>query len=245
MGLQYKLCYKKGVDNKAADALSRIHPQDSLEILAVSTAHPVWLEEVMQAYSKYPETSKLLSSLSVQQAMGDYVLHEGLIRFRGKILVPPDVNLQHKIVSALHSSAVGGHSGPFVTYHKVKQLFFWHGMKKMIHELVTACQVCQQAKSERVKYPGLLQPVPVPQFTWQVVTMDFIEGLPCSHKYNCILVVVDKLSKYAHFVPLQHPFTPLKVATAYMDHIFKLHGLPETIVSDRENIHKYLTAGTI
>lgn len=66
--------------------------------------------------------------------------------------------------------------------------------------------------------------------------MDFIEGLPTSHKYNCIMVVVDKLSKYAHFVPLAHPLTAYKVALSYMDNIFKLHGLPEAIVSDRDKV---------
>ena len=87
-----------------------------------------------------------------------------------------------------------------------------------------------------MKYPGLLQPLPVPDFAWQVVTMDFIEGLPRSHGYNCIMVVVDKFSKYAHFVPLSHPFTALKVALQYMEHVFKLHGLPEAIVSDRDKV---------
>jgi hypothetical protein len=107
-------------------------------------------------------------------------------------------------------------------------------MKKTIKQLVTQYTVCQQAKSERVKYPRLLQPLPVPTSTWQTVTMDFIEGLPTSNKYNCIMV--DKLSKYAHFVPLQHPFTAFKVALAYMEYIYKFHGLHGTIVSDRDKI---------
>lgn len=66
--------------------------------------------------------------------------------------------------------------------------------------------------------------------------MDFIEGLPKAHSYNCILVVVDKFSKYAHFIPLHHPFTASKVAMAFMDHVFKLHGLPEAIISDRDKV---------
>lgn len=89
------------------------------------------------------------------------------------------------------------------------------------------CQICIQAKPERVTYPGLLQPLPVPEGAWQVIYLDFIEGMPTSHKYNCILVVVDKFSKYAHFVPLTHPYTALKVATQFMKHVYKLHGIPE------------------
>lgn len=98
------------------------------------------------------------------------------------------------------------------------------------------CTVCQQAKYERVAYPGLLAPLPIPDGAWQMVTSDFIEGLPRYATYNCILVVVDKFSKYAHFLPLSHPFTALQVATTYMNNVFKLHGLPEAIVSDRDKV---------
>jgi len=236
LGLKYKILYNKGVENIVADALSRINPQDQLEVLAVSYSQPAWLEEITSAYAKFPETAKLLATLTIKSPHWDYILQEGLIKTKGKILVPPDMKLQNLIISALHDSPVGGHSGAFVTYQKVKQLFVWTRMKMMIKEFVAACQVCQQAKSERVKYPGLLQPLPVPKFAWQVITMDFIEGLQVSHSYNCIMVIVDKFSKYAHFLPLSHPFTAYKVAMLFMEHIFKLHGLPESIVSDRDKL---------
>ena len=109
-------------------------------------------------------------------------------------------------------------------------------MKKEIKEFVATCEICQQAKPERVKYPGLLAPLPVPQQAWRDVSMDFIEGLPKSGGYNCILVVVDRFSKYAHFVPLAHPFSASQVATAYMNNVFKLHSMPKSIVSDRDKI---------
>lgn len=236
LGLKYKILYNKGVENIVADALSRINPQDQLEVLAVSYSQPAWLEKISSAYAKFPENAKLLATLTIKSPHGDYVLQEGLIKTKGKILVPPDMKLQNLIISALHDSPVGGHSGAFVTYQKVKQLFVWTRMKMMIKEFVAACQVCQQAKSERVKYPGLLQPLPVPKFAWQVITMNFIEGLQVSHSYNCIMVIVDKFSKYAHFLPLSHPFTAYKVAMLFMEHIFKLHGLPESIVSDRDKV---------
>ena len=203
-----------------------------MELLALSCSQPEWLETISHAYAKFPEIAKLLAALTIHKSCGDFVLQEGLIKVKGKILVPLDFQLQHLIVTALHASLVGGHSGAFVTYQKVKQVFVWTRMKAMIKEFVANCQVCQQAKSERVKYPGLLQPLPVPEFAWQVITMDFIEGLPSSHSYNCIMVIVDKFSKYAHFVPLSHPFTAYKVALAFMEHVFKLHGLPESIISD-------------
>jgi hypothetical protein len=69
-----------------------------------------------------------------------------------------------------------------------------------------------------------------------MVSLDFIEGLPKSAAFNCILVVVDKFSKYSHFVPLSHPFTALDVAEAYMQHIHRLHGLPQSLISDHDRI---------
>jgi hypothetical protein len=75
--------------------------------------------------------------------------------------------------------------------------------------------------------------------------MDFIEGLPTSSGYNCILVVVDKFSKYSHFVKLKHPFSALTVAQQYMEHIYKLHGMPTTIVSDRDKVFTSPMEGTI
>jgi hypothetical protein len=123
-----------------------------------------------------------------------------------------------------------------VTYLKIKKLFAWPGMKKMVKTFVAQCLTCQQAKTERIKYPGLLQPLPVPSYAWQIVILDFIEGLPKSKGYDCILVVVDKFSKYAHFIALAHPFTALHVAKVFMDTIFKLHGLPTAIISDRDKL---------
>jgi hypothetical protein len=109
-------------------------------------------------------------------------------------------------------------------------------MKGMIHHFVTHCTVCQQAKHERVKYRGLLQPLLVPEYAWKVVSLDFIEGLPKFNHFDCILVVVDKFSKYAHFIALKHPFTAFQVAMAYVDNVFKLHGFPEALISDKDSI---------
>jgi hypothetical protein len=88
-------------------------------------------------------------------------------------------------------------------------------MKKQIKTFVQACNTCQQAKPDRAKYPGLLMPLPVPEHAWQVISMDFITGLPQSRQYNCIMVIVDKFSKYVHFLLLTHPFTALTVAKIF------------------------------
>lgn len=109
-------------------------------------------------------------------------------------------------------------------------------MKHFVKNFVQQCMVCQQAKPERLPYPGLLQSLPIPKLPWEMVTMDFIEGLPSSGRYNCILAVIDKLSKYGHFIPLHHPFTAQGVAEAFLNSVYKLHGMPLSIVSDWDRI---------
>jgi hypothetical protein len=144
--------------------------------------------------------------------------------------------MQQKVISALHSSALGGHSGFPVTHSRLKQLFYWKGMKTDIKHFVATCSICHQAKPDRAQYPGLLSPLPVPTESWQIISMDFVDGLPTLGLANCIMVVVDKFSKFAHFLPLHHPFTAQKVAQIFLDLVFRLHGMPTHIISDRDPI---------
>jgi hypothetical protein len=98
---------------------------------------------------------------------------------------------------------------------------------------VAECDVCQYNNGETVKSPGTLQPLSTPPAIWRDISMDFIVGLPKSGNKSIIMVVVDRLSKYAHFYALQHPFTTSTVAQLFMDQVFKLHGMPHCIVFDR------------
>ncbi|PKA47774.1 hypothetical protein AXF42_Ash014551 [Apostasia shenzhenica] len=104
----------------------------------------------------------------------------------------------------------------------------------MVRKVVIECEVCQKNKPENVAYPGLLQPLPIPNRIWTDIAMDFIEGLPPSQGKDTIWVVVDRFSKYAHFIGLSHPFTASILAQIFVDQIFMLHGNPERIVSDRD-----------
>jgi len=116
------------------------------------------------------------------------------------------------------------------TYQRIKKIFYWPRLKKETQQFISECAVCQSAKSEHCPYPGLLEPLDTPDMAWQHITMDFIEGLPKSNGKEVILVVV------AHFIPLSHPYTAHSVATAFLDNIFKLHGPPISIVTDRDRI---------
>lgn len=226
-----------GSTNNAVDALSRREDENVGQLSAISASTPMWLHQIAKGYEQDSFSSQLLAQLAIDAAAREhYSLKDGLIRYKGRIWVGDNSKLQKQLIHELHSNPVGGHSGFPVTYRRIKHLFAWQGMKKQIQDQLKQCQICLQAKPERVKYPGLLQPLPVSPGAWQVITLDFIEGLPHSHKYNCILVVVDKFSKYAHFLPLTHPFTAMGVATTFMNNIYKLHGMPKVIISHRDRI---------
>lgn len=138
-----------------------------------------------------------------------FSLTNGLIRQGTKIWVGHNSALRTKLIAALHASALGGHLGIPVTYQRVKKLFVWKGLKQDVANFVKQCAICQQAKHERSKPAGLLQPLPIPEGAWQDLTMDFIEGLPTSDGCDTIMVVVDRFTKCSHFVALKHPFYSL------------------------------------
>jgi hypothetical protein len=233
LGLQYKVVYKQGKHNIAADALSR-RPNT---VCAISVARPRWMEIVIEGYEKDEQTKKLYAELCLQgsNAQG-FALVDGVIRHQGKIWLGNHKEAQQAVLTALHNSGLGGHSGGLVTYHKVKQMFAWPHMKQDITKYVQHCTVCQQAKSEHTKLPGKLQPLPIPPEAWHTVGLDFIEGLPISGKYDTILVVVDKFTKFGHFIPLKHPFTAATVAQAFVDNVYCFHSMPKVIISDRDKV---------
>lgn len=235
IGLQYKFQYKKGEDNKVADALSRVG--HTFEAAAMSGCQPVWLQEILNSYQVDSHAQNLLSQLVIHSPDSEgFSLTDGLIRQHGRIWVGSNVGLQTKIIHTLHSTPIGGHSGIQQTYQRIKKLFIWKGLKHDVENFVRQCSVCQQAKHEHCGTPGLLNPLKRPEKPWDDITMDFIEGLPKSNGYNAILVVVDRYTKYAHFLPLRHPFTAPQVAKLFMDHVVKLHSIPLSIVSDRDKI---------
>ena len=129
---------------------------------------------------------------------------------------------------------IGGHLGEVKTYRRLVADFYWVGMKKAVADYVKAYGICQRNKTLAMTPAGLLQPLQLPDKVWEDLSMDFIDGLPKSEGYDVIYVVVDGLSKYAHFIPLIHPYT--SVAERFITNIVKLYGMPHSIVSDRGQV---------
>jgi hypothetical protein len=244
-GIQHKLMlkllefdfsieYKKGKENRVADALSR----NFCKVLAISVVTPTWIQDITASYASDSHVRPLLEQLLISPPAVDspYSVTAGVLRYKGQIVVGADTPLRQNLIQALHSSEVGGHLGMRATYQRVKKLFFWPGMKKDIEAWVSQCPICQRSKHEHCHYLGLLDPLPVPDMAWTHVSMDFIEGLPKSQGKDVIMVVVDRFTKYAHFVPLSHPYTVETVANTFVDNMIKLHGPPLCIVSNHDRI---------
>jgi hypothetical protein len=161
MGLQFKIVYRKGKENLAADALSRVAHLHTLQ--AVSVVQPDWVQEVLNSYTTDPRAQQLLQQLAITSPNASgYSLDNGLIRHNDKLWIGQNSAIQTKLISAFHSSALGGHSGSTATYHRMKNHFAWKGMKQAVVEVVRQCAICQHAKHSHQHPAGLLQPLPIP-----------------------------------------------------------------------------------
>jgi hypothetical protein len=166
----------------------------------------------------------------------NFTYTNGVVKYKGRIVIGAARSLREELVKTTHDSYIGGHTGIQNTYRRLKAHFYWPFMKIGVYQQVQHCDICKQAKAERVSYPGLLQALPTPHGPWQDITMDFIERLPKSEGRDTIMVIVDRFTKYGHFITLAHPFTAQDVAKFFLDHIYKSHGLPATILIDRDKV---------
>lgn len=152
------------------------------------------------------------------------------------MVIPSCVTLWTKLLHEAHNTKIGGLSSVLRTFKQLAQKFYWPKMHQFVQAYIKHCEACQKMKSETLYPAGLLHPLPIPSQVWDDITLDFVEGLPTSHDKDTILVVVDRLSKFVHFLTLSHPFTTKSVAEKFMEGVIKLHGLPKSIISDRDPI---------
>ncbi|GAU45358.1 hypothetical protein TSUD_239070 [Trifolium subterraneum] len=182
------------------------------------------LQQIMQAWQRQEEAYQL------------YSVKEGLLLWKNKLVIPNNKDIITQILKEFHTSHIGGHAGITRTMARIQAQFYWKNMREDITGYIQHCVICQQAKTMNSVPAGLLQPLPIPNQVWEDVAMDFITRLPNSFGFSVIMVVIDRLTKYSHFMAQKTDYTSKSVAEAFMNQIVKLHGIPKSIVSDRDKV---------
>ena len=165
------------------------------------------------------------------KSINGFLMHRGLLYYKGHLYVPESLRLS--VLLSRHDSPLAGHFGVRKTRWFIERDYWWPKMANNIEKYVKSCDTCQRMKSSRQKYSGLLHPLPVPSERWESVTLDFITDLPPCEGFDAIMVVVDRYTKMAHFIPCRKDITAVGTAKLYIDRVFWHHGIPETILSDR------------
>uniref|UniRef100_A0A8C1QTJ1 Gypsy retrotransposon integrase-like protein 1 n=1 Tax=Cyprinus carpio TaxID=7962 RepID=A0A8C1QTJ1_CYPCA len=215
----FTISYRPGSKNIKPDSLSRIFDRSERP----STPECIFPETLVVSTLTWEIESKVKTAL------------EGVMPPPGcppnRLFVPE--GLRSNVIQWGHCSNVACHPGVNRTKFLVKQRFWWPLMARDIHSFVLACSVCATGKTSNRPPDGLLQPLPVPSRPWSHIALDFITALPPSQGNTVVLTVVDRFSKAAHFIPLPKLPSAKETAVAVVDHVFRLHGLPIDVVSDR------------
>ncbi|KAJ9511158.1 hypothetical protein QJQ45_013227 [Haematococcus lacustris] len=197
-------------------------------------AHPLGLsDQLIQGYRLDPAFNAEADLSSMYQDT------HGLWRLTGKdkVVVPNDSELRNHILHEMHDAVYSGHVGINKTLERVSRVFWWNTMRADVRYYVSTCDACQRDKASTLKPGGLLNPLSIPDYRWESVSMDFITKLPSgSHGYDAICVFVDRLSKMVHFVPCREDLKARRFAQLFIDHVYKLHGMPAELISDRGSL---------
>jgi hypothetical protein len=201
-----------------------IIPQGSLNLISIEST----LQDRIIMSQLHDEGIKIIKQ-KLSQGEAKYRCfhtdHQGVLWFNNCIVVPKN---------QAHLSKFSIHPGSTKMYQDLRQNFWWTRMKREIAKYVSECDTCQRVKTSHLKASGTLQPLPIPSWKWEDISMDFIVGLPnTSQKHDSIWVIIDRLTKMAHFLPVHTTYAAKKYAEIYLDQILRLHGIPKTIISDQ------------
>ena len=223
----FTIKHKSGKLNKGADALSRRHL-----LLFQLDACILGFEHLKSLYEKDEDFGELYNECS-RHPKGDFLLQEGFL-FKGPRLCIPKCGTRELLIREVHGGSLAGHFGENKTLAMLKEHYYWPRMSKDVQDMVKRCATCQVAKSHLLPQ-GLYMPLPVPTLPWEDVSMDFVLGLPRTQRgKDSIFVVVDRFSKMAHFIPCAKTNDATHIAELYFKEVMRLHGIPRSIVSDRD-----------
>jgi hypothetical protein len=233
----FEIKHIKGKENRVADALSR--SMRTIHLATVSTCETDVKDRVKKAQDTDPFVRKVTMYLQQEPAGVKYEGYQttegGLLAYRDRLYIPNCDDLKRFILDELYKRPYTGHPGYQKMITATRKQFYWLGLKKDVAKYLAQCIECQQIKAEHRHPAGLLHPLPIPEWKWETISMDFITGLPTSTRQNdAIMVVVDKLRKSAHFIPIKSTCKVIDIAQVFMKEVFRLHGMPKEIISDRD-----------
>ena len=240
--------YHPGKANVVANALSRksmqmlraLNDHFSLSndgtIVEELIARSNMLNRVLEAQKRDEKISAIMSQIRNGKETKFTVNKNGVLNYKGRVCVPDDSDLRKAILEEAHSRSFAIHPGSIKMYQDLKMSFWWSGMKIEISEFVTKCLVCQRVKAEHQVRSRLLQSIRIQEWKWDRITKDFVVGLPLiRRKHDSVWVVVERLTKSTHFLPVRTDYSLDKLAELYIKEIVRLHGIPISIISYRDS----------
>ena len=234
-GNDLEVKYIRGTENIPADALSR---RPDYQLLVISAVEPAaaWIEQLKTSYQEDSECQRVLQGTNFNPT---FTVIDGLIykvaKDNNRLYIPASPSLKITVLQNNHDSTAAGHLGFDKTYERVATRFFWPGLRQDVKDYVKSCPHCQRNKTPNTLPSGLMTPLPIPDYPWEVITMDLIVALPPTPNGNdAVVTFVDKLTKMCHFVPAQTNITAPQLAQLFLHNVVRLHGLPLKIVSDRD-----------
>jgi len=229
-GYAFRVEFRAGKSNVVADALSRREGESPLlaplvdsgtATLSAISVPSFWLfDDIRRELEADPELRARRDAVAAGAHGAAWTVRDGLLLHDGRVFVPDGSAILEEV---LHLAHTGGHEGIQKTLQRLRTEFFVEHDRRVVTDFVRSCATCQRNKTETLHPAGLLQPLPVPSRVWADISIDFIEALPKVHGKSVLLTVVDRFSKYAHFIPLGHPYTASSVARAFFQEIVRLH----------------------
>ena len=236
-----------GVDERTRAAMQCLFAIDVTDglvrhaIEGTTTTNDGLIEQIKTAQSACPRIQALRTLNDAQRR--EHKWHAGVLWSLAdgemRLRVPENSDtalLRSSIIREMHASPLGGHFGWPKTHERLRRHFIWGNMKKETVEHCQRCNLCQRTKPAAHHINGLRTPLPVPTRVWAWVALDFVTGIPNSGpgNFDCVLIVVDRLSKRARYLPCKKDITAVQTAELYFREIFKIHGWPLRITSDRD-----------
>ncbi|PKU85788.1 RNA-directed DNA polymerase [Dendrobium catenatum] len=220
--------HKAGKLNRVADALSR-----RSALLTQLQTELTGLQCLQDLYKEDSDFKTIWQQCMSEHPVSDYSIRHGFL-FKGNTVCILDSSWRPHIIQEVHSGGLAAHVGRDKTLQQLQSRFYWPHLRRDVICFIERCPICQVYKGS-AQNTGLYSPLPIPDSIWEDLSLDFVLGLPrTKHGSDAIMVVVDRFSKMAHFVPCKKMFDALNISRIFFKEIVRLHGIPMSLTSDRD-----------